>query len=399
MVDNRGRIGKGSEEYKSVDYGFDLNVGYSNIDVDLAYILYTSGSTGNPKGVMITHSNVINYIEWAIEQFEITEEDVILSTAPFHFDMSTFDIYCSLRTGATLCIAPEQYMLFPKKLFEFIENERVSVWKGISSLLMYIARTGLLHPGRIPSLRKILFGGETLPTKYLIAWMESFPEKSFFNVYGPTEATGISTFYCVRKSPASAQERVPIGKACGNTEVFLLNAEYDSYLCKEVGELCIRGSGVGRGYWNDPIKTRECFIKNPLHKNTPEKVFRTGDLAFKGESGDYYFIGRRDHQIKYMGYRIDLSEIEDSLLSIDEVEEAAAILPDINESGMREIVAFVECRDDISMSCILRKLRHRLPSYMIPKQTFMDYTIPRTDRGKVDRMKLHEYFMEKKNLL
>ncbi len=170
---------------------------YKNIDTDIAYILYTSGSTGIPKGVMISHLNIINYIEWAIDFLNISTNDKILSTAPFHFDMSTFDIYCSLKIGAVLNIAPDEFMLFPLKLFEFIEKEKITIWKGVSSLLMYIARSGLLNKYNIPTLHTILFGGENLHTKYLMEWMKAYPAKFFYNVYGPTEATGISTYHMI----------------------------------------------------------------------------------------------------------------------------------------------------------------------------------------------------------
>src|SRR5512135_3764471 len=182
-----------------------------NDDGDVACLLYTSGSTGTPKGVMLTHRNIREYAAWAVECLGIGPDDRVLSTAPFHFDMSLFDVYATLAAGAALCIADEKRLLFPRLLVEFAEAERVTIWKGVSSLLMYLARTGAVGEGRLPSLRMVLFSGEVLPTKYLIQWMTWFPDKVFYNAYGPTEATGVSMYYRIRQCPASAEEKVPIG--------------------------------------------------------------------------------------------------------------------------------------------------------------------------------------------
>jgi D-alanine--poly(phosphoribitol) ligase subunit 1 len=371
---------------------------YKNIDTDIAYILYTSGSTGNPKGVMISHLNIINYIEWAIECFSIDAKDSILSTAPFHFDMSTFDIHCSMRTGATLCVAPDEYMLFPIKIFGFIKEENITIWKAVSSLLMYSARAGLLKKYTLPSLHKILFGGENLPVKYIIEWMTAYPEKQFYNVYGPTEATGISTYYYFDKIPKNNSEKVPIGKACGNSEVFIVNEDLTLAKDGDVGELCIRGSGVSRGYWNDLEKTNAAFIQGEINNISLERYYKTGDLAYKGENGNIYFIGRKDNQIKYMGYRIDISEIEAALLSIGEVQDTAVILTDYDTEGMIELVAFIETHKLNIESEVVAQLSNKVPPYMIPKKYITSVKIPRNNRGKVDRQKLSIIYSElKKN--
>lgn len=367
---------------------------YKNVDHDIASILYTSGSTGAPKGVMVSHRNILNYIEWAVDCFGIRETDKILNTAPFHFDMSTFDLYCSLKTGATLCIALKPMLSFPGELLEKMEQEGITIWKGVSSLLMYIAQRVSLKKKQLPALKKVLFGGESLPAKYLIDWMEAFPDKEFYNVYGPTEATGISTFYRVREIPRDPLRRIPIGLACRNTEVFILREDLSRAGMGEVGELYIRGAGVSRGYWNDGAKTEERFIANPLTNLPGDRVYRTGDMAILREDGNFEFLGRKDDQIKLMGYRIDLGEIENAILSMKEVKESAAVLNPSEEGGPNRIVAFTVTEDGSLPPGILQALSHQLPRYMMPQRVLAVKEIPRTERGKVDRRALMDLLRE-----
>ena len=372
--------------------GNELPPLYSNIDADAAYILYTSGSTGSPKGVTISHLNVINYIDWAVEYFRIGEKERILGTAPFHFDMSTFDIYTALKAGATLCIAPERLLLFPGKLLDLIEKEAVTLWKGVSSLLMYLSSTGSLKEGRIPSLEKILFGGEVLATKHLTNWMQHYPSKRFYNVYGPTETTGISACYPVDRVPAAANEPIPIGKACSNTEIFILTEENQLAEVGVTGELCIRGSGLSLGYWDDEEKTARAFVRNPLGCTQNDRIYRTGDLARLREDGAYEYLGRKDFQIKFMGYRIELFEIEQAILSQDNIHQAAVVPCDTGQSEVAELVAFIAGPGLLDPDAIMEELGRVIPSYMMPKRIIAMPEIPLTDRGKTDRAALREYY-------
>ena len=365
---------------------------YRNGRDDIAYILYTSGSTGSPKGVMVSHLNVISYIEWAVEEFEITSKDNILGTAPFSFDMSTFDIYATLKTGAGLYVAPEEYLLFPAKLMSFIEKHEVTLWKGISSLLMYLARTGALEKKRIPTLQRILFGGESLPTKHLINWMLTYPDKSFYNVYGPTEATGISTCYPVREIPKHHEEAIPIGYPSKDTEVVLIDQNNAHVEAGEVGELCIKGAGLSRGYWEDEQKSKCVFVVNPLTNSPGDIVFKTGDLATVGEDGALIYLGRKDDQVKVMGYRIELGEVENAIISINGVHDASVILADDEYSGVQEIVAFLEVEKGIRISDISRQLKASIPYYMQPKKLLKLPCIFRTERGKKSKAALYEYY-------
>ncbi|HJV34265.1 amino acid adenylation domain-containing protein [Geomonas sp.] len=367
---------------------------YRNIDADAAYILYTSGSTGSPKGVTVSHLNVTSYIDWALESFRIVPDDKVLGTAPFHFDMSTFDIFASLRAGATLFIASERQLLFPNSLLDLIERNGITIWKGVSSLLMYLSSTGCLKPQRIPTLDRVLFGGEVLPTRHLINWMSVFPSKRFYNVYGPTEATGISAYHQVVKVPATAEEPVPIGSACANTEILLLTEENTLAKPGQPGEICIRGSGLSLGYWNDEEKTRGAFVPNPLSNNLQDRIYRTGDLGMVREDGLLEYLGRKDFQIKFMGYRIESFEVEKAMLALEGVQQAAVLLCNAPGGDIPELVGFVEFAGEADDRLLLEALGRALPAYMVPKRIVQLDRLPLSDRGKLDRSALRERYRQ-----
>jgi D-alanine--poly(phosphoribitol) ligase subunit 1 len=358
---------------------------------DVAYVMYTSGSTGSPKGVMITHRNIRNYIDWAIEYFHITASDRILGTAPFHFDMSTFDIFCALATGAPLCLATGSILLFPEKLVQFAELQQISLWKGVSSLLMYMSRAGAIRAGRMPSLRTVIFAGEPLASQYLKHWMEAFPDTQFYNGYGPTEATGVSLCYHV-KTPPSADQPIPIGKPCKNAKAAVIGDDGLTVNPGEIGELLISGTCLAKGYLNDTEKTRRQFTPPPPGCNLEERVYRTGDLVRQAAEGDYVFVSRKDQQVKWMGYRIELGEIEASLLAHEKVKDAAVILVTIANSDLNELVAITEVEDGFDVQSLALYLKDRLPAYMIPKRFVRLNSIPRTDRGKIARDELLKSF-------
>lgn len=352
---------------------------------DLACIMYTSGSTGQPKGVMISHRNICSYIDWAVGCFDLGPTDRILCTAPFHFDMSTFDVHSTLKAGGTLCIASDIMTLFPEKLVRFIEEREITVWKGVSSLLMYLVRAGVIGTERMPSLKTILFAGEPLATRYLQQWMRVYPDKCFVNAYGPTEATGVSLYHLVDSPPSSAQERVPIGRPCTDTEVFLLREDMSLAGPGEAGELCIAGPCLAKGYLNDPLKTVRAFIEpNPGHPERP-RYYRTGDLAMQRDDGTYVYLSRKDRQAKIMGYRIELGEIEHALLAIDGVDDAVAMVAEDAPSGLPELVAYYESACGLMPEQVVAALKMQVPGYMLPKRLQPVAKIPRNDRGKIDR--------------
>jgi amino acid adenylation domain-containing protein len=381
--------------YEDMDSFSDVSLTPEGSPDDVAYVLYTSGSTGIPKGVMITHRNIRNYVDWAVDYFQITHADRILGTAPFYFDMSTFDIFCFLATGATFCLATESLLLFPEKLVRFMEDEKVTLWKGVSSLLMYMCRAGVLRAGRIPSLRTVIFAGESLDAKYLAMWMETFPEKSFFNGYGPTEATGVSVCYHVKQMPEPGQP-IPIGRPCKGAKVILIDENDLPVVPGQVGELCIAGECLARGYLNDPEKTRKNFSSPPPGcSSVGDRIYRTGDLVRETPSGDLVFVSRKDYQVKWMGYRIELGEIETNLMAHPNIRDAAVLLAGTGAGGLMELAAFFESESEVSASGLARFMEGRVPPYMIPKRFVRMEMLPRNDRGKISRDAILQVYSQK----
>jgi acyl-CoA synthetase (AMP-forming)/AMP-acid ligase II len=223
--------------------------------------------------------------------------------------------------------------------------------------------------------------------------MDRYPEKEFYNGYGPSEGTGMSTLYRVNKTPKDPGENVPIGKACANSEVLILRDDHSQVKISEIGEICIRGSGVSSGYWNNPQKTENCFITIPLSSRISDRVYKTGDLGMLREDGNIEFVGRKDQQVKWMGYRIELGEIESTLLSFREINDAVVLLTKNGDpEGEKELIGWIEGDNGIDADHTLDKLAMQLPHYMIPKRLIRVSVIPRSDRGKVDRLKLLEQF-------
>ena len=358
---------------------------------DVAYVLFTSGSTGVPKGVMVTHANIRNYIDWALGYFNISADDHILGTAPFYFDMSTFDIFSALAGGASLNIATDDLLLFPEKLVRFIEQEKITLWKGVSSLLMYMCRAGVIRPGRMPLLRTVIFAGEPLDARYLNQWMTTFPEKTFYNGYGPTEATGVSLCYHVSRPPDMGQP-IPIGKPCKGAKAILVDENDKLVPSGELGELCIAGTCLAKGYLNDPEKTNSRFTPPPAGSDVGERIYHTGDLCRQTPEGDYVFVSRKDYQVKWMGYRIELNEIEMNLMAHPQVRCAVVLLAGTGNGGLTELAAFYEAETKIASTDLSQFLENRIPAYMIPKKFILVDSLPRNDRGKIARDEIQKSY-------
>jgi acyl-coenzyme A synthetase/AMP-(fatty) acid ligase len=287
-------------------------------------------------------------------------------------------------------------LLFPEKLVRFMEEEKVTIWKGVSSLLMYMCRTRVVRPGRIPTLRTVIFAGESLDAQYLAQWMEAFPEKSFYNGYGPTEATGISLCYHVDRIPEPGQP-IPIGRPCKGAQVVLVREDGFPTGPNEYGELCISGSCLAKGYLNDSEKTKSCFMPPPPGcESLGDLFYHTGDLARLTNDGNYVFIARKDHQIKWMGYRIEPAEIETNLMAYPKIRDAVVLLASVNKEGLTELTAFFEADEKLDPSTIAQFLAGRLPTYMIPKKLIQMEAIPRNDRGKIARDEILEWYLRSK---
>ena len=355
----------------------------STIDTDPAYIIYTSGSTGVPKGVVIPHRGIIDYIDWARECYQISENEVIGNQAPFFFDNSTLDIYLCLSCGATLILIPEENFGYPLKLMQFVEKMGITTFFWVPSVMTNVANYKILDSLAPSALRKILFAGEVMPTRTINYWRSKYPQALFSNLYGPTEITVDCTYYNVDRD-FQELETLPIGFPCRNTDILILNEKNERAKTDELGELCVRGSSLALGYWNNPEKTASVFVQNPLNPHYPELIYRTGDLVSRNSRGEILFIGRKDFQIKHLGYRIELGEIEHAAFQVDGIHNGCVIY----NQEKKEIALFFESDQDLSPSFIRERMLARIPKYMLPTAFHRLDKIPLTANGKYDRQKL-----------
>jgi amino acid adenylation domain-containing protein len=357
------------------------------VDQDIAYILYTSGSTGVPKGVMLTHRNALTFVEWCARAIGIGPDDRVSNHAPLHFDLSVFDLYLAALGAATLVVVPSDEAYFGSALVDLIRREEITVWYSVPSALVLVTRA-LVEAGELPSLRSVVFAGEVYPTAHLRELRRLVPGVSLWNLYGPTE-TNVITFYRVDDLPQEDGQAIPIGRACGNTQVFAVKEDGGVAGVGEVGELYARGSTVMKGYWNRPEKTAEVLVANPVPNGLPDPVYRTGDLVRLRPDGDYDFLGRRDHQIKSRGYRIELGEVEAALAAHPALSAGVALAVPHEEWG-KAIVAVVVPREGATVTVgeVKRHVAQRLPRYMVPADVRVLEMLPRTSTGKVDRQQL-----------
>ena len=357
----------------------DSEPGVEQSPDDLSYILYTSGSTGEPKGVMLSHRNALAFVDWAVQEFALTNADRLSNHAPLHFDLSVFDLYAAAEAAAAVVLVPPRAALFPAELARFIDEQAISVWYSVPSALTMLLTRGGLETGAFPGLRTILFAGEVFPMKYLLHLMEVLPHVRFYNLYGPTE-TNVCTWYAVpRYADGDAPAAIPIGRALPGIECLALDERGNRVPAGEVGELHVRGATVMHGYWGDSERTARS-----LYERDGERVYRTGDLVSEDAGGDFLFLGRRDAQIKSRGYRIELGEIEAALYEHPLVLECAAIaVPD--ELVTNRIKAVVSTRAPIREIDLAEHCAARLPRYMIPETFEFRHELPKSSTGKIAR--------------
>lgn len=359
------------------------------IDFDTMYILYTSGSTGVPKGVVLNHKAVLSYIKWAEETFNINEETIWGSQTPFYFSMSITDVFTTILTGATMYIIPKVNFSFPINLIKYLNENKINTIYWVPSALCIVANLGALKDVKLPYLRKVLFAGEVMPTKQLNMWMNALPDAMFANLFGPTETTDICSYYILDKKLKDT-DSVPIGKHCNNCGLIVVDEngkeiKYKENEESESGELLARGSFLASGYYKNEEKTKQAFIQNPINKCYPEIVYKTGDIVKYDKTGNLIYLSRKDYQIKHMGYRIELGEIERNIYGIEGITLCCAIYDDEN----KKIVLYYQGTiDEKTLAIECEKI---LLPYMRPNEFVKLEVMPYNANGKIDRKELKSW--------
>lgn len=348
-------------------------------ETDILYGIFTSGSTGTPKAIAVSHGAVIRFIRHFTEIFGITEDDRIGNQAPFDFDVSVKDIYSSVMTGAKLVLIPKEYFSTPPRLLDYLCDQEVTnlTW-AVSALTLVSALKGLNY--KVPeSVKRIMFSGEAMPPKQLRIWQEKLPQTRFVNLYGPTEITCNCTYFEVER-PYEDNEKIPAGKAFPGRRVFLMDDEGHQIDQPEVqGEICVAGESLANGYYRDPEQTAEKFVFYPVDQGEEQRIYKTGDLGYLDQEGNLIFAGRKDFQIKHMGHRIELEEIESALTALDGVEKSCCIF----DTKRNKIVGFYMGEAD--SSTVRKQMKEKLPVYMIPSKLTQVDEMPLNKNGKTDR--------------
>ena len=375
-------------DWSEIETHSSASLPLSLTEQDLAYILYTSGSTGTPKGIMHTHRSGLSFAEWAADVYDLKPEDRISNHAPLHFDLSTFDFFAAALVGATTVIVPEGVTKLPASMAKLIEDEAISVWYSVPFALIQMMERGKMEARNFSALRWILFAGEPFPTKHLRSLMKQLPHVRFSNLYGPTE-TNVCTYYHVQQLPEDSDEPIPIGITCANAEDLVVDAEDRPVPDGEIGELLIRGGTVMKGYWGRPDLSDRGFFRRKVFQYCEDIFYRTGDLVQRQPDGNFKFLGRKDRQIKTRGYRVELDEVENALLSHPYVQEAAAYpVPDQQGSNLIEAAVILKEHPGIVTGDLIEHLSGRLPSYALPAKINIADDFPRTSTGKINRREL-----------
>ena len=356
------------------------------IDLDPVYSIFTSGSTGVPKGVVISHRGMIDLADWLVETFQFTEADALGNQTPFYVDGSVKDICICLKSGATLNVIGKKYFTFTKQLMPFLNDRHITAILWATSAIVLVGNSDILSVALPEHLRLVTFAGEAMPAKQLRTWQEKLPNVRFVNLYGPTEITVDCTFFDVTRHYAD-DEYIPIGKACRNMQVLVLKDDDTEAAVGEVGELCVRGSGVALGYYGNRTKTDEVFVQNPLNPLYNDIIYRTGDLVKPEADGNLVFVSRKDVQVKHKGNRIELGEIEVAVNAIDGVTNAACIF----DHEQDKLVLYYTTVD-VAERDVINLVKERIPVYMFPEVIVHLKAMPFNMNGKIDRIELKKMY-------
>ena len=353
------------------------------IDTDPSCIINTSGSTGTPKGVVLNHKSFFDFIEWAIDTFHFGDDLVMGSLSPIVFDIYSFELCMLMAKASTLVVLPAHLAAFPAKILEVLEQHKVNFLFWVPTIMVNIANMDLLSAFKLESLKTVWFAGEVFPTKQYNYWHHHLPQTTFANLYGPIEITLDCTYYIINKEiPDEAP--LPIGYPCRNTDILVLDDE--DRLVKEAnveGELCVRGTSLAMGYYNNPEKTAAAFVQNPLNKAYPEVIYRTGDIVCYSEEGLIMFKGRKDNIVKHQGYRTDLGEIEHVIINTLKLVKNGCI---VYNQAEKQITLFYEAEEEVPVTEFRLSIGKVLPKYMIPTAYHRLEQLQRNANGKIDRL-------------
>ncbi len=353
------------------------------IDTDPSCIINTSGSTGTPKGVVLNHKSFFDFIDWAIDTFHFDDDLVMGSLSPIVFDIYSFELCMLMAKASTLVVLPAHLAAFPAKILEVLEQHKVNFLFWVPTIMVNIANMDLLSAFKLKSLRTVWFAGEVFPTKQFNYWHHHLSEVTFANLYGPIEITLDCTYYIINKEIPD-EEPLPIGYPCRNTDILILDDEDRAVTEPGVeGELCVRGTSLAMGYYNNPEKTAAAFVQNPLNKAYPELIYRTGDIVCLNDEGLIMFKGRKDNIVKHMGYRTDLGEIEHVIINTLKLVKNGCIV--YNQSD-KQITLFYEAAEEIPVSEFRLQIGKVLPKYMIPTAFHHLGQLQRNANGKIDRL-------------
>ena len=356
------------------------------IDTDPIYIVFTSGSTGIPKGVAACHRSVLDYITQLSEVLEFNEYTVFGNQSPLYFDACLKELYPTLRYGATTYLIPKKLFSMPVALVEYLNRHQINTICWVVSALTMVSAFGTFEVVKPQYLHTVAFGSEVFPLQQFRLWQEALPQATFTNLYGPTEGTGMCCFYRVNRDFQDG-ETIPIGRPFPNREILLLTPENTVAPPGEPGEICIRGTSVTLGYYNDPERTAQAFVQNPLNHAYPEIIYRTGDIGRYNQLGELVFVSRKDYQIKHMGHRIELGEIEVNVAMLPEIKLCACIYDEVRSKIILYYVG------DLTDKELTLRLKARLPRYMLPSRIIPLETMPFTANGKIDRVTLKKRYL------